>query len=120
LTDRWYVGAVVLGAIAPGSTSPFCLRVPQHRDRPDHLDAGLPLVWEPSGQNSAGVGFRFGFDEVTGAVTELAVEDGPADLGREVSAGRHGIKASMGRRGDCYDSAPMELFLSSVKTGLVH
>jgi hypothetical protein len=73
-------GAVALGAIAPGSTPPFCLRVPQHRDCPDHPDAGLPIVWESLGQSSAGVGFGFGLGEVAEAVTELAVGDGPADL----------------------------------------
>src|SRR3954470_22916554 len=33
---------------------------------------------------------------------------------------RHGIKASMSRKGDCYDNAPMEAFFSSLKTELVH
>jgi putative transposase len=33
---------------------------------------------------------------------------------------RHGIKASMSRKGDCYDNAPMESFFSSLKTELVH
>jgi hypothetical protein len=30
------------------------------------------------------------------------------------------IKASMSRKGDCYDNAPMESFFSSLKTELVH
>src|SRR3712207_351673 len=33
---------------------------------------------------------------------------------------RHGIKASMSRKGDCYENAPMESFFSSMKTELVH
>jgi putative transposase len=33
---------------------------------------------------------------------------------------RYGIKASMSRKGDCYDNAPMESFFSSMKTELVH
>ena len=33
---------------------------------------------------------------------------------------RYGIKASMSRKGDCYDNAPMESFFSSIKTELVH
>ena len=33
---------------------------------------------------------------------------------------RHGIKASMSRKGDCLDNAPMESFFSSIKTELVH
>ena len=33
---------------------------------------------------------------------------------------RHGIRASMSRKGDCYDNAPMESFFSSLKTELVH
>ena len=33
---------------------------------------------------------------------------------------RHGIKASMSRKGDGYDNAPMESFFSSLKTELVH
>ena len=33
---------------------------------------------------------------------------------------RHGIKASMSRKGDCLDNAPMESFFSSMKTELVH
>ena len=33
---------------------------------------------------------------------------------------RHGIKASMSRKGDCYDNAPMESFFSSLNTELVH
>ena len=33
---------------------------------------------------------------------------------------RHGIRASMSRKGDCYDNAPMESFFSSMKTELVH
>jgi putative transposase len=33
---------------------------------------------------------------------------------------RHGIKASMSRKGDCFDNAPMESFFSSMKTELVH
>jgi transposase InsO family protein len=33
---------------------------------------------------------------------------------------RHGIKASMSRKGDCLDNAPMESFFSSIKTELVY
>src|SRR3569623_1115731 len=33
---------------------------------------------------------------------------------------RYGIEASMSRKGDCYDNAPMESFFSSLKTELVH
>lgn len=33
---------------------------------------------------------------------------------------RHGFKASMSRKGDCYDNAPMESFFGSLKTELVH
>jgi transposase InsO family protein len=33
---------------------------------------------------------------------------------------RHGLVQSMSRRGDCYDSAPMESFFGSLKTELVH
>ena len=33
---------------------------------------------------------------------------------------RHGIKASMSRKGDCHDNAPMESFFSSLKAELVH
>jgi putative transposase len=33
---------------------------------------------------------------------------------------RHGLRASMSRKGDCYDNAPMESFFSSLKTELVH
>lgn len=33
---------------------------------------------------------------------------------------RYGIQASMSRKGDCYDNAPMESFFSSMKTELVH
>jgi transposase InsO family protein len=34
--------------------------------------------------------------------------------------GRHGIKQSMSRRGNCLDNAPMESFFGSLKTELVH
>src|SRR4051794_33337056 len=34
--------------------------------------------------------------------------------------GRHGIRQSMSRKGDCYDSAPMESFFGTLKTELVH
>ena len=33
---------------------------------------------------------------------------------------RHGITCSMSRRGDCWDNAPMESFLASLKKELVH
>ncbi len=33
---------------------------------------------------------------------------------------RHGLKASMSRKGDCYDNAPMESFFGSLKTELVN
>jgi putative transposase len=33
---------------------------------------------------------------------------------------RHGITRSMGRKGDCYDNAPMEPFFGSLKSELVH
>src|SRR3954464_5102979 len=33
---------------------------------------------------------------------------------------RYGVKASMSRKGDCSDKAPMESFFSSMKTELVH
>lgn len=33
---------------------------------------------------------------------------------------RHGLRASMSRKGDCYDNAPMESFFGSLKTELVH
>jgi putative transposase len=33
---------------------------------------------------------------------------------------RHGIKQSMGRRGNCLDNAPMESFFASLKTERVH
>jgi transposase InsO family protein len=33
---------------------------------------------------------------------------------------RYGIKASMSRKGDCGDNAPMESFFSSIETELVH
>jgi transposase InsO family protein len=33
---------------------------------------------------------------------------------------RHGIACSMGRRGDCWDNAPMESFFASLKKELVH
>ena len=32
----------------------------------------------------------------------------------------HGIKASMSRKGNCLDNAPMESFFGSLKTELVH
>ena len=32
----------------------------------------------------------------------------------------HGIKASMSRKGNCLDNAPMESFFWSLKTELVH
>jgi putative transposase len=31
-----------------------------------------------------------------------------------------GLRASMSRKGDCYDNAPMESFFHTLKTGLVH
>ncbi len=31
-----------------------------------------------------------------------------------------GLKASMSRKGDCYDNAPMESFFHTLKTELVH
>jgi putative transposase len=31
-----------------------------------------------------------------------------------------GFKASMSRKGDCYDNAPMESFFHTLKTELVH
>jgi putative transposase len=34
--------------------------------------------------------------------------------------GRHGIRQSMSRKGDCYDNAPMESFFGTLKTELVH
>ena len=34
--------------------------------------------------------------------------------------GRHGIKQSMSRRGNCLDNAPMESFFASLKTEHVH
>src|SRR4051794_40388321 len=34
--------------------------------------------------------------------------------------GRHGIRQSMSRKGDCYDNAPMESFFGTLKTGLAH
>src|SRR3954470_17981674 len=34
--------------------------------------------------------------------------------------GRHGIKQSMSRKGDCLDNAPMESFFGSLKNELVH
>ncbi len=34
--------------------------------------------------------------------------------------GLHGIKASMSRKGNCLDNAPMESFFGSLKTELVH
>ena len=34
--------------------------------------------------------------------------------------GRHGMKQSMSRKGDCWDNAPMESFFGSLKTELVH
>ena len=33
---------------------------------------------------------------------------------------RYGLHASMSRRGNCYDNAPMESFWGSLKTELVH
>jgi putative transposase len=33
---------------------------------------------------------------------------------------RHGLVQSMGRKGNCYDNAPMESFFGSLKTELVH
>ena len=33
---------------------------------------------------------------------------------------KHGLKGSMGRRGNPYDNAPMESFFGSLKTELVH
>jgi putative transposase len=33
---------------------------------------------------------------------------------------RHGLRCSMGRRGNCLDNAPMESFFGSLKTELVH
>jgi transposase InsO family protein len=33
---------------------------------------------------------------------------------------RHGITASMSRKGDCYDNAAMESFWATLKTELVH
>ena len=38
---------------------------------------------------------------------------------REV-LGRHGIRQSMSRKGDCWDNAPMKSFFGSLKTELVH
>ena len=34
--------------------------------------------------------------------------------------GRHGIRQSMSRKGDCYDNAPMESFFGTLKTELVY
>lgn len=34
--------------------------------------------------------------------------------------GRHGLRCSMSRRGNCYDNAPMESFFGSLKNELVH
>ena len=34
--------------------------------------------------------------------------------------GRHGIRQSMSRKGDCYDNAPMESFFASLKKEQVH
>jgi putative transposase len=34
--------------------------------------------------------------------------------------GRHDITASMSRKGNCWDNAPMESFFSSLKTEMVH
>lgn len=34
--------------------------------------------------------------------------------------GLHGVKASMSRKGNCLDNAPMESFFGSLKTELVH
>ena len=34
--------------------------------------------------------------------------------------GRHGIRQSMSRKGDCYDNAPMESFFGTLKNELVH
>ena len=33
---------------------------------------------------------------------------------------RHGIRLSLGSRGDCYDNAAMESFFSTLKSELVH
>ena len=33
---------------------------------------------------------------------------------------QHGLVASMSRKGNCYDNAPMESFWGSLKTELVH
>jgi putative transposase len=33
---------------------------------------------------------------------------------------RHGIKASMSRKGNCYDNAPMESFWGVLKTERIH
>jgi putative transposase len=32
----------------------------------------------------------------------------------------HGMRASMSRKGNCYDNAPVERFFGTLKTGLVH
>ena len=34
--------------------------------------------------------------------------------------GRHGLKQSMSRKGNCLDNAPMESFFASLKTEHVH
>ena len=38
----------------------------------------------------------------------------------EAALGRHGIKQSMSRRGNCLDDAPMESFFASLKKEHVH
>jgi putative transposase len=40
--------------------------------------------------------------------------------GYQAVLARHGLRCSMSRRGNCYDSAPMESFFGSLKRELVH
>ena len=78
----------------------------------DHLRAGLPLAalrMAISAQRP-GVGLIHHSDR--------GVQYASADYRKLMQSA--GLRASMSRKGDCYDNAPMESFFHTLKTELVH
>ena len=78
----------------------------------DHLRASLPLAalrMAISAQRP-GVGLIHHSDR--------GVQYASADYRKLMQSA--GLRASMGRKGDCYDNAPMESFFHTLKTELVH
>jgi transposase InsO family protein len=78
----------------------------------DHLRADLPLAalrMAISAQRpSAGLTHHF----------DRGVQYASADYGKLMQSA--GLRASMSRKGDCYDNAPMESFFHTLKTELVY